>query len=125
MVIGCGTDIVETGRLRRAARKWPGSFLSKIFSQQEIEYSNRRRFPFEHLSARFAAKEAVLKAFGRGFSIMNVRDVEIVNNPSGRPEVVLRGRMEVLRRQMKIERILLSLSHTRRYAQAMVIFCDD
>ncbi|MBU4304119.1 MAG: holo-ACP synthase [Candidatus Omnitrophica bacterium] len=121
MIISCGTDIIETKRVKDAVKKWDKSFLRRVFTQQEIDYSMKRRFYFEHLAARFAAKEAVLKAFGDGFTGANIKDVEIKNDKNGRPNVILKGDMEKLRKKKKIHTITVSMSHTKDYAQAMAI----
>ncbi len=121
MIISCGTDIIEVKRMRDAVKKWKDAFLKRIFTQKEINYSMRRRFHFEHLAARFAAKEAVLKAFGDSFTSANFKDIEIVNDKNGRPNVILKRDMEKLRRKKKIKSIVISMSHTRNYAQAMAI----
>lgn len=121
MIISCGTDIIETKRMKDAVGKWKDSFLKRIFSDREISYSMNRKFYCEHLAARFAAKEAVLKAFGDGFSIVNLRDVEIINDKHGRPVVALKRAMEKLRKKKNITQISVSMSHTRNYAQATAI----
>lgn len=121
MIISCGTDIVETKRMKDAIKKWKKSFLNRVFTEKEIKYSMKRRFYFEHLAARFAAKEAVLKAFGEGFTGANLKDIEIINDNNGRPCVTLRRGMEILRKKKKINSISVSMSHTRNYAQAVAI----
>ncbi len=121
MIISCGTDIIETKRVKDAVKKWKISFLKRIFTSKEIAYSQKKRFQFEHLAARFAAKEAVLKAFGDGFTSANFKDIEIINDTNGRPNVILTGAMEKLRVKSKINNILVSMSHTRNYAQAIAI----
>ncbi len=122
MIISCGTDIIETKRVKDAVKKWKNSFLNRVFTQKEIDYSMKRRFYFEHLAARFAAKEAVMKAFGDGFTAANLKDIEIINDKNGRPEVILKAAMEKLRKKKKISSISVSMSHTRNYAQAVAIF---
>ncbi len=121
MFISCGTDIIEIKRMKDALKRWKESFLNRIFTEKEINYSMRRKFYSEHLAARFAAKEAVLKAFGDGFSIVNLKDVEIINDKHGRPGVTLKRAMEKLRKKKNITQISVSMSHTRNYAQAMAI----
>ena len=121
MIISCGTDIIETQRMKDAVKKWKDSFLKRIFTDKEINYSMKRKFYCEHLAARFAAKEAVLKAFGDGFSVVNLKDVEIINDKHGRPVVTLKRAMEKLRKKKNITQICVSMSHTRNYAQAMAI----
>jgi phosphopantethiene--protein transferase domain len=121
MNISCGTDIIETKRVKDAVKKWGDAFLQRVFTQKEIAYSMKHRFYFEPLAARFAAKEAVLKAFGDGISGANLKDIEIINDPSGRPVVTLKGKMKKLGQHQRVNAISVSMSHTRNYAQAMAI----
>ncbi|MFH2137571.1 MAG: holo-ACP synthase [Candidatus Omnitrophota bacterium] len=120
-MISCGTDILETERMKNAVKKWDKSFLKRIFTEREIEYSMGKRFYFEHLAARFAAKEAVFKAFGEGFTSANFKNIEIINDHNGRPSVLLTGAMKDLSQNQKVESIAISMSHTRNYAQAVAI----
>ena len=121
MVLGCGTDLIETERIHHAVAKWNNAFLQRVFTEREIAYSMKRRYYEEHLAARFAAKEAVLKAFGSGFSAANLKDVEIVNDDNGRPQVILRGPMRALQTKRGIGTITVSMTHTRRYAHAVAL----
>ena len=121
MNISCGTDLIETKRIKDAIKKWDDSFLKRVFTAKEIKYSMKRRFYFEHLAARFAAKEAVLKAFGQGIGAADLKEIEITNDKSGKPNVTLKGKMEKLRKRNKINNITISMSHTRHYAQAIAI----
>ena len=125
MQISCGTDIIETKRIKQAVTRWKEPFLRRIFTSREIEYSMKRKFYFEHLAERFAAKEAVLKGFGDGFTSSNLKDVEIINDAHGRPNVILKGHMEKLRKEKNINTITISMSHTRDYAQAMAILIGN
>ncbi len=125
MKIDCGTDIIETKRIKEAVKRWEKSFLQRIFTEKEIAYSFGKRFYFEHLAARFAAKEAVLKAFGDGFSIVNLKDVEIINDKNGRPVVRLKRRIKELQKKKKIQQISVSMSHTQNYAQATAILVAE
>ncbi|RKY36353.1 MAG: holo-[acyl-carrier-protein] synthase [Candidatus Omnitrophota bacterium] len=121
MKINCGTDIIEVKRIKNAVEKWGKGFLKRIFTQQEIDYSLHRSFCFEHLSARFAAKEAVFKAFGTGFSSADFKNVEIVNDQRGRPYVILKGNMKFLFGKLFAEQLTISMSHTQSLAQAVAI----
>jgi len=110
-LIGVGLDIIEVGRIRRLGRN--PRFLPKVFTPEEIRYCCARKNRWQHLAVRFAAKEAVWKALGRGG--VRWRDIGVVRQGSGRPEVRLRhkkfGRVTVL----------VSLSHTERYAAACAV----
>ncbi len=118
MIKGIGIDIVETDRIRDAVQKWGEKFLNKIFNDIEISYCYERKNKFQCLSARFAAKEAFIKALsdaevlGR---VLNLKDILVLNHPSGRPYITVRGGLP---EQYVIS---LTLSHERHYAVAMVI----
>lgn len=122
MVLNTGIDIIEVDRVRRAVKKWGDNFLKKVFTDKEIKYSSRRRFAYQHLAARFATKEAVLKAFGGGWSrTLPWKDVEIVNNKNGKPEIMLYREARRLYDKKGIEKIVVSMSHTKNYAVANAI----
>ncbi len=120
MISGVGTDIVEVDRIREAVHKWGEKFLKRVFSKQEIDYCFSKRDPFPHLSARFAAKEAAVKALS-GTSMdqhMLVSDVEVRNEASGKPYIVLDERI----REAAGKTVLhVTLSHEKTYALATVI----
>ena len=122
MIAGSGIDIVEISRFRKAKKKWGAGFLNKIFTEHEIEYSKKRRFQDQHFAARFAAKEAVLKAFGDNLSsIHNWQDIEILNDTSGRPYVSFHRSAEKLKTKEKIEDVVLSMAHCKGHAVATAI----
>ena len=92
-VIGTGVDLVECARIQRSIDRFGDRFLHRVFTDGEIEYSMSMKFPARHLAARFAAKEAVSKAFGTGIGkAMGWRDIDIQKKPSGEPFLVLSGR---------------------------------
>ena len=122
MILGCGVDLVEVSRLQRVIRQRSRTFLRRIFTPDELEYCRRKRLSAEHLAARFAAKEAVAKAFGdRQGLTMRWQDVAVVRAESGQPQVKLTGEADRLRRRRGVLRIHLSLTHTARYAVAMAV----
>jgi len=122
MIIGTGVDIVEISRIKNAAKRWKRTFLKKIFTDKELEYSNEKISSYQHLAARFAAKEAVLKALGSGLtSRMEWKDIEIWNEESGKPNVRLSGEVERVSKKLNVKDILISMSHTRTYAVANAI----
>src|SRR5439155_17326018 len=91
-VIDIGVDIVECVRIRRSIDRFGDRFLNRIFTDGEIEYSMSMKFPARHLAARFAAKEAVSKAFGTGIGkAMGWRDIDVRKKPSGEPFLVFSG----------------------------------
>ncbi len=122
MIAGSGIDIVEIDRFRKAKKKWGRNFLTKIFTENEIRYSKRRRFQDQHFAVRFAAKEAVLKAFGDKLSsINNWQDIEILNDRSGKPYIKFHGSAKRLKQKEKIKDVILSMSHCKDHAIANAI----
>jgi len=113
-IIGLGTDIVETGRIRDLFDR-EEAFGRRVFTNAELEYSLSRRGKYLHLAARFAVKEAVAKALGRSFSW---QDVEVVNAPNGRPSVRLYGRAK---RAAGNAQVHISISHSKHYASAVAV----
>ena len=122
ILIGAGVDIVEIARIRQAANKWKDRFLRRIFTDKEIDYAKSKRFLYQHLAARFAAKEAVLKAFGdSSINRMEWKEIEIINNRDGKPLVRLNGEAKKTMVRRGVRDIIVSLSHTRNYAVANAI----
>ena len=112
MILGTGIDIIEVGRVKRIAEKNP-RFLEKIFTASEIDYCLKKRNKYQHLAARFAAKEAFFKAIGRR---INWTDVELYNLSSGKPELKIKNK-----ERFRIENAHVSISHLKDYAVAAVI----
>ena len=122
MIAGTGIDIVEIARFKKAKKKWGKNFLNKIFTESEIAYSRKRRFQDQHFAARFAAKEAVLKAFGDKLSsIHNWRDIEILNDKSGKPYIRFHRSAKKLKTKEKINNVILSMAHCKGHAVANAI----
>ena len=120
-----GIDIVEIGRLSRVSKKWGKSFLDKVYTARELSYARSKRFPYQHLAARFAAKEAIFKALGEvEKNFVGWKNVEILNNAYGKPVVHWHGTAEKIRKKRKLKNVVVSLSHTENYAvaSAMLIF---
>ncbi len=121
--VGLGVDIVEIERMRRILARTP-SFARKVFSEAERAYCDAKANPEVHYATRFAAKEAVVKALGTGFSEgIGVRDIEVRRTTKGRPYVVLTGRAREVARDQGVREMPLSLSftHTEAVACAMAI----
>jgi len=117
-----GIDLVEVARIGRMVSEHGESFLTRCFTQRELSYAGERKRRDEHLAARFAAKEAVLKALGTGWSNgIAWTDVEVVLLPSGQPTVNLAGRAGEIAMSQGIGRWLISLSHTETFAVASAI----
>ncbi len=124
--VGLGVDIVEIERMRRILTRTP-SFARKVFSEAERAYCDAKANPEVHYATRFAAKEAVVKALGTGFSEgIGVRDIEVRRTTKGRPYVVLTGRAREVAREQGVREMPLSLSftHTEAVACAMAITED-
>ena len=114
-VIGTGVDLVEVPRFSKAVKRLGDRFLKRLFTPTELAYAQARQSMMQHLAARFAAKEAVVKALGAPKGLgLEWKDLEIVHAPSGQPRAVFHGSM---RRWLKFK-VHLSLTHTREYAIA-------
>lgn len=125
MILGIGTDIAEVGRIRKSMEKFGERFLSRVYTPDERAYALKRANAAERLAARFAAKEAGMKAIGTGWSRgVTWQDLEVRNEPSGRPVLLLSGVAERVARQMGVQRIALSITHTAEAAFAVVILED-
>jgi holo-[acyl-carrier protein] synthase len=122
LVKGIGADIIEIERLRILAEKYPGKFLNKIFTQGEVAYCNLRKNPFPSFAARFAAKEAVLKALGTGLAFgIRWRDVEIVTEIDQAPKISLHNKAVEIAVEKGIGKVLISISHDRDKALAFAL----
>lgn len=147
MIIGIGTDIVEIERIKKAVEKWGGRFLNKIYTEKEISYCYLRKDPFAHLAGRFAAKEAVIKAFsGVEKQLLDketpnkirknqmpyavtffsstiktpvFKEIEICNDDYGSPHITLYTPYFNTKQMNAF--IHLSISHEKSYAVATVI----
>src|SRR5919109_2353653 len=112
-VIGIGVDLVECARIERSLDRFGEKFLRRVFTQGEIEYSMSMKFPARHLAARFAAKEAVSKAFGTGIGkAMGWRNIDVHKKESGEPFLVLHGCADKLAAKRGVTSVLITLSHT-------------
>lgn len=121
-IVGVGLDIVDVARIRKMAEEYGDRFLRRVFNDDEIEYCMKFSDPFPHLAARWAAKEAVTKALGTGFSQgVTWKSVCVINAPSGEPMALLTGTAKKLAASLKVKKIWLSLSHTRDYAAAVAV----
>ena len=121
-IAGTGLDIVETGRIRQSLEKFGDRFLNRCFLPGEIAYCRSMKFPELHFAARFAAKEAISKAFGTGIGHeLGWKDMEICRRASGEPFVVLHGKGAELAKQRGVTNVFVSLSHCRDYAAASAV----
>ena len=121
MVIGLGVDVFNVARMEAELRAHGTDFARRLFTSREMSDCGREREPARHYAARFAAKEAVLKALSVGDDVAaRWRDIEVRCDPGGR-QVVLRGRVRRLAERRGVARIHVSLSHTSAVATASVI----
>lgn len=122
MIVGSGVDLAEVARIRAAVSRFGERFLRRVFTAAEIAYVERRGNSMERYAARFAAKEAGMKALGTGWRRgVRWQDFEVVNLPSGRPTLRLHGRAKEYADRMGVANIALSLTHTREQALASVV----
>ena len=119
-VVGIGTDLVDIDRFRTVLRRRP-SVAERLFTADERTYAQRAVDPAARLAARFAAKEAALKALGYGLGGMRMADIEVVRDDDGRPDLVLHGEARSRAAGHGVGRWLVSLSHTDHLAQATVV----
>jgi holo-[acyl-carrier protein] synthase len=122
-VMGVGIDLVENERMRKLLRQWSHAFKAKIFLPSERAYCDTRAEPWNHYAGRFAVKEAVSKAFGTGVSQhIGWLDIEVVRDrKTGAPSIRLSEKGRKLAKKRDVERVLVSLSHTRHYAVAQAL----
>ena len=122
MIIGTGIDIAEVPRIAQAIERFGERFLRRIFTEGEIRYCDSKANRVERYAARFAAKEAAMKALGTGWNHgVRWRDCEIVRSPGGRPTLKFHGKAAEFAAKLGTKNIALSLTHTNEQAMAQVI----
>jgi holo-[acyl-carrier protein] synthase len=122
MILGVGIDLIEVERVRKSYEKFGERFVNRILRPDEIRYCLSHKHPAPFLAARFAAKEAVSKAFGTGIGArLGWQDMEVAKKESGEPCLILHGGGLDLMRERGAVRVLLSLTHTENYASAVAI----
>ena len=125
MIVGTGIDIAEVPRIRDAMIRHGDRFRDRIYTPAEIAYVERKANKYERYAARFAAKEAGMKALGTGWHRgVRWKDFEVVNLRSGRPTLVLHGRAAEIAAESGVRAINLSLTHTVETGMAFVVFED-
>jgi holo-[acyl-carrier protein] synthase len=113
---------VENDRLARIIAKWGSKFLQRVFSDGEISYCEKHVQAAVNYGARFAAKESFVKALGIGLGRgIKLKEIEVVNDKKGKPDLVLRGEAKAQIEKRKIVKVHLSLTHTKSYASAIVL----
>ena len=126
IIRGVGIDLVQIPRMREVVARWDERFLNRVFTAGELAYCRSRRDPVQHLAARFAAKEAGLKALGTGLSMgVRWRELEVRRERGRPPTMVLSGRCRALCEARGGRRMLLSLTHDGDYACAEAVLVDD
>jgi holo-[acyl-carrier protein] synthase len=123
MIVGIGLDIAEVDRIEAAITRHGAPFLERIYTAREAAYCESRKNRFERYAARFAAKEAAMKALGTGWRLgVRWRDIEVRNAPSGKPMLNLEGVAGQIAGRMGVKNISLSITHSGNLALAQVIF---
>ena len=123
---GIGIDLVQIPRIRRVVERWQDRFLERVFTEEELAYCRARRDPVPHLAARFAAKEAGLKALGTGLRLgVRWHELEVRRERGQPPVLVLSGRSRAIGEARGGRRMLLTLTHDGEYACAQAMLVDD
>jgi holo-[acyl-carrier protein] synthase len=122
VILGTGVDLAEVARIRASIERYGERFIRRVFTEREAAYAERKANKYERYAARFAAKEAGMKAIGTGWSGgIAWRDLEITNLPSGRPTLALHGVAREVADRLGVQAIHLSLTHTSEQAIAWVL----
>jgi holo-[acyl-carrier protein] synthase len=123
LIIGTGVDLAEVPRIKASIERFGARFIERIYTSGEIAYVERKANRFERYAARFAAKEAGMKALGTGWRRgVTWHDFEVINLPSGRPTLKLHGAAQTIAAAIGVTAINLSLTHTAENGMAFVIF---
>ncbi|EPY2281908.1 holo-ACP synthase [Clostridium sporogenes] len=121
MIYGIGTDITEIRRIQKAITR-NKNFTNKLFTKDEMDLWEKKNFKIEFIAGRFAAKEAISKALGTGIRDFSFKDIEIINNELGKPQVILKPKAEdIITKISKSYKIHLSISHEKEYAIAYAL----
>jgi holo-[acyl-carrier protein] synthase len=125
-IVGMGIDIVDVDRIESALGRFGDRFLTRVFCDAEIFYCQSMKNPAVHLAARFAAKEAVSKAFGTGIGAeMGWKDIEVLRSAHGEPAIAMHGAGKATAAARGVSMIYVSLSHTEVYAAANALVVSD
>ncbi len=123
MIVGLGLDIAEIDRIEAAVTRHGAPFLERIYTTREVAYCESHKNKFERYAARFAAKEAAMKALGTGWRRgVRWRDIEVARDPSGKPTLHLEGAARQIADHLGVKNISLTISHSGNLALAEVIF---
>src|SRR5436305_6713551 len=122
MIVGTGVDLTEVPRIRASIERFGAKFIERIYTPAEIAYVERKANKYERYAARFAAKEAGMKAIGTGWrGGITWRDFEVANLPSGKPTLALHGVAAQIAMRLGVKSVALSLTHTSQLGMAHVI----
>lgn len=122
MILGTGIDLAEVDRIQASIERYGERFVQRIYTPREIAYVQRKANKYERYAARFAAKEAGMKAIGTGWRHgVRWQDFEVTNLKSGRPTLTFHGVAAEFARKLGVQQVHLSLTHTAQYGQAFVI----
>lgn len=125
MIVGTGIDLAEVARIREAIERHGPRFIERIYTTREIAYVERKANRFERYAARFAAKEAGMKAIGTGWKRgVRWQDFEVMNLPGGKPTLLLHGMAGEVAATLGVKHVSLSLTHTAEHGMAFVILED-
>lgn len=124
-IIGIGMDIIEVPRIRRAMEKSPERFRERTFTDREVRYCENKKNRYQHYAARFAAKEAAMKALGTGWRKgIAFSEIEVTNNADGKPDLIFHGKAREILALSGATCSFVSLSHGKEYAAAQVLLAD-
>lgn len=125
MIVGSGIDIAEVDRIRESVERYGPRFVERVFTPAEIAYVQRKANKYERFAARFAAKEAGMKAIGTGWRRgVRWQDFEVTNLPSGKPTLKFHGVAAQFAERLGVKNVSLSLTHTKENAMAFVVLED-
>lgn len=125
MIVGTGVDLAEVPRIKASIERYGEKFIRRIYTPREIAYVERKANKFERYAARFAAKEAGMKAIGTGWRHgVTWQDFEVANLPSGKPTLLFHGVGARFAEQLGVKNVALSITHTAELGMAHVILED-
>jgi holo-[acyl-carrier protein] synthase len=124
VILGLGTDIVEIVRIGQMIERHGEQFLTRVYTDEEIRYCQRRKECYQHFAGRWAAKEAVMKTLGTGWTRgVGWQDIEVVAKKTGQPTITIHGGAREFASQMGVDEVLITISHCRAYATATAVAC--
>jgi holo-[acyl-carrier protein] synthase len=126
MILGVGNDVLEVSRMKREMERPDHGFADAVFTPGELGYCRAKHDPAQHLAARFAAKEALLKALGTGYAGgLSLGEIEVARDDGGSPRLLLSGKVREAAARLGVTSTFVSLSHTRELATAVVVLWGD